>query len=760
MKVRQLRFWPLWLLSFALAGSSNASLSPETNKLFAENMELAIQGKLVDYRKIKALDAIYRQSPESDERVFAAYLLTYAPASLLSESKSKLIDFLLNMESEPVIGQQAVARLFRLRADQRYDAGDFVAAVLDYEEIRKRDAGQLAHYALLKIGWSYLNTKQPARAFDLWMGEASANRPAVELTLALYQGLGQAIVEDMERKPESIARLNSLKLSSPQKDAVIRGILEGIATLKSTDDHRRLAADLSGLSLWNELVRTLFEKNVSGKEACLRLVWLNAKPSSGPYPFQPFATPAQACLEWMRHTSEKGHADVSGIVEAGLSRIEMKASQRSVRFNFYHTQNQSVPACSEGVLWLFEENDATKRQQIPATPILQHCRKQDPMSPTLPVTDFMERLRRQALESQQLGNPSDPLIYFLAGSLEGTFFRKSLTDELARAGRCYHSTIVPTLLSEALVKRGSFCEAHSVLKNFPETHGSDDKGLWFTATDPCARQKMEVGDFAGAHDIVSQSFPPGGAHLSAGQLRLWTHLIQQAQARGEKSEWLAAALRSLLTRENLALAPELAAPLFRLSILLEDWQAAWLNITDPQPKYRLPKDLRQAILLELFLRIADGRFTPAEVSGPSLDELSFLRTIALAAREKRYGDLCHAKTVGDTAMSKDQRFLAKLSAESEQKLDRLERARDVIAKVHLWLSFLGPKKRQIDRREWSSPQLLDGARKILGEFCERAYPNIVNAGPDTRMTPDQWAAVRAQLEKQHTQCATIAKVTL
>ena len=112
------------------------------------------------------------------------------------------LDFLVtHPKRDEVLGAEAAQRILRLHGDDAFDRGKFPVAITDYKELEKRSTGFAKDYATLKLGWSYLNLKQPKEALHAWLATAKGRQlnnenPALG---SLISGVGQAFAVPVGR---------------------------------------------------------------------------------------------------------------------------------------------------------------------------------------------------------------------------------------------------------------------------------------------------------------------------------------------------------------------------------------------------------------------------------------------------------------------------------------------------------------------------------------------------------------------------------
>ena len=637
-----------------------AGISDQSNQLFAKSLELALKNKFVDYSLIERIETIYHSTTEPDERVVSAYLLTYAPVSLLDESKKSLISFIIsNNLSERLLGSESMVRLFRLRADSYYDDGKFIEAIADYEQIRRRDNSHLYQYAVLKTGWALLNLNQSGKAFSLWMQELKKNT-AHEKGQAnlLYHGIGQAFAENLKRSPKDIYELGSLFLDGEAMAAVISGIRDGIQTFKKDRDYVDLGLAAAGLP-WNEqLLKTCFESGDHAKDSC-RLFYLVAQKQTS-LPYVPFGSKAAQCVGWLLVTNQQ-HGEFADVISRVLPLLDLAGNNRTVRFAYYDHIKSRAKACEEGIDWLFDRA-IDDRSHIPATPISDNCAEQFTNRQQAIASVFLSRLRAAAAQSRLLQSRTDPLVYFIVKMSSVTKFREALSDELQQNIPIYASTLLPRLVAESLFKNMQTNEAYTLNSKYPSQQ--DWNGIWGTILKAHVIRLIDKTAYDEAHLVLEKFAPLGARNIPNHEVnQLWTRLLYQDKH--EHPQWLKASLHLLFTPGTLAEQPELAPLLYELAVYHKDWDSIWSNLNDPNKRYRLKPHFRQAILSQLFSAIAEARFEPPPAKFTN-SELGFVSSIAQAARERDVDGILENSPVGESMLSKDISYLRKL----EQRCDK------------------------------------------------------------------------------------------
>ncbi len=710
-------FFLFWIL---FSQNISARVSENAQKWFSRGLSLALKGNFIDFDIIEKIESIYKKSSEKDEKVIAAYLLTYAPRSLLSKTKEDLLKFVLSSkEKDFLLNYDSIARVVRLYADFLYEKGNFKEAIHYYEKLLK--SSELRDYALLKIGWSYLNLKEPQKAYFLWIEEVSRKQSTGILPRAFYHGIGQSLAENTNINEKDVENLKKISLNDDTKKALLNGIKNGISTLKSRDDILKLIK-VTRLFPWHlELLALIFEDDlINPKEAC-ELVSL-LEPNV--FPYQPFGRKIEHCINWLldSNTDKGKYGEVLSKLEEILPLFSLYGTERSFRFRFYDFSKNYDMACKDGMEWLFEETK--ERNHIPATLIALNCLRSKKVCDNL--ANFITKIHNNSFS--YLKSSKDPLTYFLTRVANLTCFQDSFYKELVKNISLYTETLVPMIFMETLLKKRKFDKAYELATFFLDSSALYNKKLFEKITYSHINNLIEEHSFDEAYKLLNKHFPVTSQH----SILLWTLLLDKSKDKARN--WQKASLSRLLIPETFKRFRYLVPKFFELAIFYEDWISIWNNFNNVTRE--LSPKFRDIVIIKLFTALVENKFIPPQNTATS--ELEFLKRLSLVVKSGDENMLLSLVPVGNDIIVKDFLFIQKFCKQKNLVFASLKNNNDSISKIRLWLKFAKVIGKKISSREWSSPLLFFMTKNILTNFFKNFYEIVTLRGKDSNLSEKKW----------------------
>ncbi len=365
-------------------------------------LSAAMRGSMNDVKKVRTVEQAFRNAKSEGDRVVAAYLLTFAQEKKLVAGLGPYLDFLVsNPLRDKILGDEAAQRILRLHGDDAYDRGKFSTAITDYRELEKRSSGFAKDYATLKLGWAYLNLKQPKEALHAWLATARGRQlnnenPALG---PLISGVGQAFAEDKKR---NLDEANQIALQAWNAEAVtyfIKGFFDGSETLHTTDEVAALVKASQPFP-WKAALADYVVAQAPQKYACRNVEWLALLDSTQPLNAVPYAAVLNDC------SAKESHV----LVTPFFPRLALTGDAQAARIQFYLKKGMNSAACRDGVEWAIH----TDRKALPAKEMAQACVLAIKTDLTLNAF-FLEVLQRP--ESRMHLNAEDESLLFLFSSL-------------------------------------------------------------------------------------------------------------------------------------------------------------------------------------------------------------------------------------------------------------------------------------------------------------------------------------------------------
>lgn len=187
---------------------------------------------------IQKLQQVFSNSRNESEKFDSALLLSSLPTDTLgTETQSVFLEYL---NSHPNINKQnpeTLIRFYRKLGDVRYDLGKLNEARESYLKLKKLNSPTDVEYAHYRLGWIYVNEKNPVGALDQWMTlfeGISANQKRSVLGSLVFRDLGrvwpEVVASGVSRFDSKIAELT---LEPEARSEFLFGLKLGIRYVSS-----------------------------------------------------------------------------------------------------------------------------------------------------------------------------------------------------------------------------------------------------------------------------------------------------------------------------------------------------------------------------------------------------------------------------------------------------------------------------------------------------------------------------------------------
>lgn len=431
----------LWLIGFVCALAQASVESDLTHGLSA-----AMRGSMNDVKNVRTVEQAFRNAKTENDRVVAAYLLTFAQEKKLVAGIGPYLDFLVSHPlRDSVLGEEAAQRILRLHGDDAYNRGKFLIAIGDFRELEKRGTDFTRDYATLKLGWAYLNLKQPNEALHAWLNAAQGRQlnnenPALG---SLISGVGQAFAENRQRTSADAALIAAQAWNAEAVTYFIKGFFDGSETLHTTPEVRDLVHASQNFA-WKKELADYIVGHATPKYACRSVEWLALLDKTQPLAEVPYAAVMDECSA--KESNE--------LLSAFYPRLTLPGDAQAARMAYYLKNKRNAEACRDGALWAKHSD----RKALPAKEIAQAC------ATALEGDSSLAAFLLEVLEGPEtyaLLNVEDESLLFLFSSwLIDPTFRS--TVETKRA--LFTGTIAGDLLIERNLDEGNWANARELVE--------------------------------------------------------------------------------------------------------------------------------------------------------------------------------------------------------------------------------------------------------------------------------------------------------
>ncbi len=724
----------LFFLFLALAAILTPSLAEASGVAAASDgdltkaFRLAYEGDLTDGALVRGLEVRFGQKRSPRDRVLCAYLLTFSPRRLLSNPRSEYIEFVINdPKAKEILGEDSLFRLYRIRGDEAYDDGKFELSVHDHKALLRSQDRMLRDYAILKVGWGYLNLKRSSDAYHFWLEntEKALQTGVQNVSPNLLHGLALALVEDTERTAQDIDRLGKLNLDNTLKQEFIGGIEEGLDSLTKESDQQTLAHQIQTLSWRPELLAGLFERSkLVGKRACRLIYWLEAPGQTLDWATQ--GRIMESCAQWAgRAEKDQRDSGLQARLETLLPRYDLHGSDRRVRFEWYRSLKRNPLACTEGISWLSDKIDGSTRKLAPVKEINQVCTDAAPQLTSTQVAWLMDRFQAGTTESGYLSAQDEPLLFILTSLLSDRAIRDALVTRLQTNPAVFKKTLVPSLLAENLRKHKESTKAAQLLALYGEQADGQirTESIWQGLLTEKLMASVSAKNYADALTTVEKTLPiKAERKLTEPQVEMWLSVIVKAKDDAGSKDRASKGLQALVASGYGLEYRKLTGAILELCGQYHLWGDFWTVLKNNKcPPFS--EVASEKLKLELFEAIASNQWRVPETEKNSDPEFNFLVQLASSLKEPA-NKIAQIEPVGKSVLAQDLKMVKAIDKKRQEVLGPKLSSRDRITQVTTWVQFLDRHIKQVERRLWSSTLFYRTANSSLADFCGEAKTRL------------------------------------
>ncbi len=673
------------------------------------------------------------------QKYFAAHLISSSDTCT-----SKQVQFLCpevetlfqnRIEVGKLLGKKAAFGAARVRGDFYFDKGKFDPAVEAYEFLTWAPGGQ-HEYAILKLGWSYLNKKEAKKAFVLWtLDLGNTLKGSQPPSRNLVHGLGQSFSENLERSNDDVKAMNGLSFSAEDREALAEGLLDGLYFLTTADMKAKWTDSIRQLKIYPVLVRHMLVDRVNTLlPNCDYLALVNDKNVFSQLPPSKDLRPVlNQCVTQVKKTGDKALMEtlVSIYENSDLSKVDPY-----VAFVFFAgVANDPAKACQVGVSWAFRESD---RKQVALKETSSVCKAAIRNENTLTkIVAKTESLVKSA-DREMLENSETSAVVLLALMMDEPLFHAAMMTSVAKLPNDFKPTLVPTLLAEQLARLKQWNAVTQLKQTLKLAHEPTKKGtIWSSSTRALLIEKIQKSEFSQTQDLISE-------------LNLYGDLSQENLA--VLLEWSRvfyndhqAEVSAMVTRVSRALT--LVPSTEQYQVLVE----LMLNLRHDKEVSRLIEKfglganfhMHPAFDAQLFDRVLEKSIEVnlIKVKSPQYKKLIFLAQ-ALAKRSKLSPADFDVK--GNSPLHEEFALVKKVYAKS----DLAHQAKLLsLDKISRWVDFLQTVS-VVSKRKWVSYHLLQQSlsqSKVTLEFIDA---NLAKLPADKDIAPEEWDKILATLHQK------------
>jgi hypothetical protein len=732
----------LCMSSLKLFAATHASL------VLSRAMALSSQGEISDPELVGELKKMVQDtSLSSERRLEAAYLFTFVPSGVDDDTRRSAIELAFaDPRAEKVLGRDAITRLYRVKGDLAYDQAKFETAIEAYGQVRRRvkRGDPFAEYAIIRQGWCYLNADQGGKAFDLWLSEIKERLPHQEkpISLSLFHGLGQAFSENAHRTSDDAEALAELSLDAEQKEAVAKGLADGLGYLRSTDAIARWWKSLEGLPWRQEIADRIEETGTAlGKRACELLPLVVESNPKGKEEGKSSSRLLETCAD-AYYRREPGTQKAAKWMRQIFAQMDLKGDNRRPRYQFYRFEKDKPAACTEGIHWLGEQN-GRESLTVSVKEVTELCgqsvRNND--------SEAVAKLAREVLslgDQDKAGfrSADDPALYVVNTLLKRPDFASSLSTELMNHSSKFQGSLLPQLTAEALVGTNQLSKAEKVRAQFGR--GATEQSVWTDLRTRKVQEFIEAGKWGEARSFIDGECPLKDGNSSC--LPLWLWLLSKEASRSEKREQVKTEVSQVLKANSMR--GEALSQWVDLAVTLELWDAAWSGVRRldaESEKKSLISDRLEMLLLDA---VTSNKIVakPEEIAALHDAKLKKIFSFAANVKEKPVADL---ELPRNSPLVPDLRFVQAVDKKSKSVL---RPRKEPVEELSAWVDFLDGNTKGLRRRRWVSRALYGRGVESMERFCMSAGSRLRELPPSKQMPGDDWKKLVSLLEKRLSEC--------
>jgi hypothetical protein len=736
-------FW--WVFHFVVSayGQTAASL------VLGRGIELSSrQGDISDPKLVSDLSSLMKDTAQSSStRTEAAYLLTYASTGGSEELRTEAVNTALSSVGvDNFLSDDAVTRLYRIRGDLFYDRGKFNEALQNYGEVQKRaKAGEgLSDYALLRIGWCYINQERAGQAFAIWLPEVGARlKNKKVISSSLLHGLGQSFTEDLKRSPDQAAALAGLSLDSEQRDSLAKGLVDGINYLKDSGQISSWWRLLEKLSWRSEVAAHLDElSNAAGRRACDLLPMVqkstDVKTTAGNLRLVENCT-----LAYLKRAP--GTQVSKNLLHTLLAAADLRADQRKIRYDFYRFEKDNFAACQEGIAWLTDEEDGRTAFSVPLNETTSVCLD------TLKQPNGKLPTVAKSIAAMVDGHPSafkttsDPALYLANALLKNKSFAIEFSSELLAHPEKYRGLLVTQLTAESLLASQQEEKAESMRNIFgrAETGSVTQNDVWKNLAIRKFRKLVDDGKLDEARVFLNQDCPLASSPGEKDCTERWSYLVFKEASDPVRVEQTKTTVATVLDAGKVNDAQ--ITPWIDLGVKLNLWPNVWNAIKNRTTA------LSGFAKVALFESLVSEKFRPEKNEIPSLKNVDVREIVSFAGslNSKNKSDLQKLTLSKNSPLAPDLKVIQNVETRSH---GALKSRREPVEELSAWVDFLNANSKNLTRRKWVSLVMYSRGIESVETFCRQATERLPRIPASHQVSGEEWTNLVQLLAKRLEDC--------
>lgn len=662
----------------------------------------------------KKLEKVFAQSSSPAEKTSAAILCATANPKFLKRKRRVYAEYAIT--HDPHLPPTDLQRLHRIVGDDSFSDADLSSAQKAYEtalEIPGTPTEDL-EYATYKLGWVYLNQKNPGRAWKLWTGWISSH-PQGGLRSSIIKDAGKSYIEALFEAHVPIAA-QELKLSQDaDAQAFFDGLSIGIARQKSPD-FSKIKSSLIASGYYTPLVaRSLESGNLIVSNPCRALEWIrDAKISE--LPSQRVEAVLNACAE---KQSAQGGKDWALIAQV-YSSIGLTGTHRQGRAEAYRLAGRAAEACREYQTALREliASKAVQGESFPRLIVTAQRRCQNGLSEDVIASLFSDSAVRSAID------PARRKTWLSAWSevaKNPQTSRYMIRQLIAHSGIWQGTETAELILDEAPITEK---EALLIVLVKPENLNEHSRNAY----EQTVKRAIDSKEWGKARALLTR-YTPLSPGTPAENLKFWNQLALQKQLSPAE---LAVFLDATLRNGSHLSAPEREG-LLALWIEQKDWNQIFKNYTLIEKEIRHAPDIQDRLAKEYFERALIGQ-APELTARDELTRYLKEIDIALATAETRAPAVLHApRTLKSSPSYQDlSRYVLLKNLEREYAKVELKNGPRLAKDLERRIFKLKSSVEGATKKAWSYEPILSKADQVVIRITTEFADKIANIPIDSK----------------------------
>lgn len=726
-------------IALAILVLSMTAFGSGSDTLLTEFSQLLKKGSPIQESKIAPLRHIMKAKDSSlIQKYFAAHLISLTSAcTSAQETICPELEFLFQkrFEAGKIAGKKVVLDAARARGDFYLEKGKFKEAIESYEFLTLAPEAQ-HEYAVLKLGWAYVNNREAEKAFELWNEELSfLLKNDKSPSRNLVHGLGVSFTESTERKAQHVSALNDLSLSEEDTQTLIEGILEGIYFLRTKPMRLQWHESIKNLKLYPKVIQTLLVERFSPLNPnCDFIPLLSDEKVFSVFPSSRALLPVfnQCLLEFKKTNDDQLLKELTRLVENS----DLKNANPYLAFNFLSTiAHQSTKACQLGIDWAFRESNPAK---VALTEIATTCKNAE--NKEVVLQNLIDALSKKAdsPERSRLQQTNASEIALLALVIDSPEFVTALTNETQEKPSQYRDTLVPILVAEQWAKSKGWSEILNYKNKLNISATSlEQKNVWNLSARSLLMEKIKNQDFSETQNLIRDLQLE--EHLNTENLSLlleWCRVFRREHSKEVKSTLIEITghLKNALAHEQYTVFLEL--------LLSEHLTSEFSMVVS---KFGLTNTTKLHPSFDIVL-LTSSTNRSLVIDAKGVKNSHYRKLIALSEsllRNEKVGSK-YWEIDSKSPLHDNFKFLNNLSRQDE--LARREK-NSSLNKISHWVDFLQLIAR-LNKKTWVANILEEYALGRASDTLQFIAENYSKLPPNPDLSTQEWSQILSTLESK------------